>query len=156
MFCRAYAREAAATLQLAVTSEPLLALSTNDPVLPIAVPVHDERSPDRVGLAVIGLKTSRLVNVLADVPLPPGSYLTLVDLHEGRVLVDSTIVNEAPQAFMPAEQLTRIRAGEETFRSADRDGATFFHAWSVLDRGPLWFTCRWRHSSIRSTWWPAR
>ena len=46
---RVYAREAVATGAVSVTSEPLLALSNGDPVLPIAVPVQDERAPSGAG-----------------------------------------------------------------------------------------------------------
>ena len=133
---REYAREAAATGQVSATAEPLLALITNDPVLPLAVPVYDARSSSRGGLAVIGLKTARLASVLADVPLPPGSSLRLVDLREGRVLVDSTNVGEVPQATIPAEQLARIRANERTFQAAIDGGQESLYAWDTLEAVP--------------------
>ena len=94
---RAYAREAVATGEISVTAQPLLALTNGDPVLPIAVPVHDVRAPKRRGLVIVGLKTIRMANVLAGIPLPSGSTAALVDLREGRVLVDSTAVDLCPR-----------------------------------------------------------
>ena len=133
---RAYAREAVATGRVSVTSEALMALSTHDLVLPLAVPVQDERYPDRRGLIVVGLKAARLSSTLAEMPLPPGSVLTLVDLREGRVLVDSTLGNEMPEVMLPAEQLARIRANEPAFRTFSGTRDVTLNAWESLNGAP--------------------
>ena len=133
---RVYAREAVATGALSVTSEPLLALSNRDPVLPIAVPVQDERAPERRGLAVIGLKTLRLVSVLTGVPLPPGSRVELVDLRSGRVLVDSEGSTAVSQEIVPQEQLDLIRAGGRDLRASSTDGLEYLHTWDMLEGAP--------------------
>jgi signal transduction histidine kinase/ActR/RegA family two-component response regulator/HAMP domain-containing protein len=133
---RAYAREAVATGAISVTDEPLLALSNGDPVLPVAVPVQDERDPDRRGLAVVGLKTVRLVSVLTGVPLPPGSSVALVDVRSGRVLVDSEGSTAVPQEIVPPEQLERIRAGERDLRAKSADGSELLHTWHRLEGAP--------------------
>jgi signal transduction histidine kinase/ActR/RegA family two-component response regulator/HAMP domain-containing protein len=133
---RAYAREAAATLQVSVTAEPLLALITNEPVLPLAVPVHNERSGFQRGLVVVGLKANRLASVLADVPLPAGSSLALVDLREGRLLIDSATLPNASTGTLPDEQLAHIRAGMRTFRTDGPDGSELLHTWDELAGAP--------------------
>jgi signal transduction histidine kinase/ActR/RegA family two-component response regulator len=133
---RAYAREAVASGAISVTSEPLLALSNGDPVLPIAVPVQDERGPDRRGLTVVGLKTARLVGVLTGVPLPLGSTVELADLRSGRVLVDSNAFTAVSQETLPQEQLEQIRAGGRDLRAIAPDGSEYLHTWHQLDGAP--------------------
>ncbi|MFN8635235.1 MAG: ATP-binding protein [Chloroflexota bacterium] len=133
---RAYAREAIASGAVSVTSEPLLALTNGDPVLPVAVPVHDERDPQRHGLIVVGLKTVRVASVLADVPLPDGSTVQLVDTRSGRVLTGSAPSDTMSQAHLPTEQLDQIHAGQRDLRSTAADGAAYLHAWSPLQGAP--------------------
>jgi signal transduction histidine kinase/CheY-like chemotaxis protein/HAMP domain-containing protein len=133
---RAYAREAVATGALSVTGEPLLALSNGDPVLPIAVPIHDERDPDRRGLAVVGLKIARLVGVLTGVPLPPGSSVELVDIRTGRVLVDSKAPEAVSRETVPTDQLEQIRADARVLRANEPGGAEYLHTWDRLDDAP--------------------
>jgi signal transduction histidine kinase/ActR/RegA family two-component response regulator/HAMP domain-containing protein len=133
---RAYAREAVATGEISVTSEPLLALATDDPVLPLAVPVRDARDSSRIGLTVVALKTVQIAGVLAGLPLPTGSTVSLVDLRTGRVLVDSTAIDPVPEATLPPLQLQAIRAGERELRTTASDGAEYLHTWHGLDSAP--------------------
>jgi signal transduction histidine kinase/ActR/RegA family two-component response regulator/HAMP domain-containing protein len=133
---RTYAQEAVSTGAISVTSEPLLALSTGDPVLPIAVPVHDERDTARQGLIIVGLKIARVATVLADLPLSSGSTVVLADLREGRVLVDSSSTDLIPQARLSPEQLAAIRAGGRELREIAPDGAEYLHAWHGLLDAP--------------------
>ena len=133
---RSYAREAVATGAVSVTSEPLLALTNGDPVLPIAIPVQDQRAPDRRGLAIAGLKTARLVGVLTGVPLPPGSTVDLVDVRSGRVLVDSKGLTAVSQEILREEQLQQIRSGARYLRAIGQDGAEYLHTWARLDDAP--------------------
>jgi signal transduction histidine kinase/ActR/RegA family two-component response regulator len=133
---RGYAREALATNAISVTAEPVLARSNGDPILPVAVPIQDERAPERNGVAVVGLKTSHLASVLADLPLPTGSTAALVDVREGRVLVDLTTLATVPEAYLPAEQLEQIRAGGRNLRARSADGSEYLHAWDELEDVP--------------------
>jgi signal transduction histidine kinase/ActR/RegA family two-component response regulator/HAMP domain-containing protein len=133
---RAYAREAVTTGALSVTGEPLLALSNGDPVLPIAVPIHDERDPNRRGLTVVGLKIARLVGVLTGVPLPPGSSVGLVDIRTGRVLADSKAPEAVSQETVPTDQLGQIRAGARVLRANESGGVEYLHTWDRLDDAP--------------------
>ncbi|MGE3909051.1 MAG: ATP-binding protein [Chloroflexota bacterium] len=137
---RAYARQAIASRALTVTAEPLLALTSGDAVLPVAVPVQDERSPDRRGLVVVGLKLANFASALGTTPLPSGSVLTLVDLREGRVLADSSTPADASQSlvktFLSADRLERVRAGESALQAAGPDGTVYMHSWHRMTGVP--------------------
>ncbi|MCC7369731.1 MAG: GAF domain-containing protein [Chloroflexi bacterium] len=132
---RLYAQEALATGQVSVSSEPLQALRTGDAVLPVAVPVQDERAPDRRGLMIVGLKSSRLATILADVPLPETSRLTLVDRRSGRALVSSVAATAVQDQVSPA-QLARMQAGEQVSRLSQPGNGDWLMIWHPLDGVP--------------------
>jgi hypothetical protein len=48
-------------------------------ILPVAIPIREQRAPWRYGLLVAGLKPDRLLTVWDRLPLPPGSDVMLVD-----------------------------------------------------------------------------
>jgi signal transduction histidine kinase/CheY-like chemotaxis protein/HAMP domain-containing protein len=133
---RAYAREAARSGMISMTAEPLLALSTSDPVLPTAVPVHDERDSSRQGLMIVGLNLGRVASVFGDLPLPAGSTVTLADLRVGSVLVDSSTSDPIPRVRLTPDQLDAIRAGGRAFRSVSSEGAEYLEAWHGLQDAP--------------------
>ena len=118
------------------TAQPLLALTNGDPVLPIPMPVHDVRAPTRRGLGIVGLKTGQMANVLASIPLPSGSTAALVDLREGRVLVDSTAVDLLPQATLPTDQLSGSEQAGTSFARSRPAAAEYLHAFQQLSGAP--------------------
>jgi len=133
---RAYAREAAESGTVGVTSEPLQALLTGESVLPIAVPIRDERAPDHAGLVVVGLKSERLVQALAGLPLPAGGSGQLVDLRSGRVLLDGASADPFPQAVVAPEWLGRLAASGAESGTMLVDTPLQLVAWQRLDGVP--------------------
>jgi serine phosphatase RsbU (regulator of sigma subunit) len=136
---RAYAREAVATGQTAFAAEALLSLNTKVPVLPVAVPVRDEGRPGatgREGLIVVALRLERLPAVWADLALPAGSAMALVDAREGRVLAGSGPAAGRTNELLARGDLERVGRGEREFRTAAPDldprGTPRLRAWSVV------------------------
>jgi serine phosphatase RsbU (regulator of sigma subunit) len=136
---RAYAREAVATGQTTFAGEALVSLGSGVPVLPVAVPVRDEGRPGatgRAGLIVVGLRLTRLPAVWADLALPPGSSVALVDGRTGRVLAGSGPAAARTNELLASADLERVGRGERAFRTAapdlDPGGAPRLRAWSVV------------------------
>jgi PAS domain S-box-containing protein len=137
---RAYAREAAATGQVSFTAEALRALGTGPgagvPVLPMAIPVHDETNPDRTGFVVASLKMERLPEIWAKVPLPAGSTVMLVDRREGRILTAPSGAAARVNSLLLPANLERIRAEAPAFRAVRWNGGDSVQAWDGIDGTP--------------------
>lgn len=118
---RAYGREVVVTGKPAFTAEVVVGAATGQRILPVAIPVQEAGPAGRSGFLVAGLHLARLSGVWASVPLLPGSHFTLVDMREGRVLMDRPEQEPRNSPFLDAGYLARIRAGETAFRMSSDD-----------------------------------
>ncbi|MFN0072197.1 MAG: ATP-binding protein [Chloroflexota bacterium] len=86
---RSYAQEIVTTGQLAVSDQPLRALTNGNVVLPIAVPIRERGPSSRSGFLMSSLRVEALPAFWTNLPLPPGSVVNLVDTRANRVLASS-------------------------------------------------------------------
>ncbi len=133
---RAYAREAVATGQLAVTDEVLVGLTTGNVIVTVALPVREDAAPFRAGFLIVSLKLDEIPNIWAKVPLPTGGAVTLVDTRAGRILAGSPDILPHVNETIPPARLERIRVGESVFRDTETDDAELLWAWQPVADTP--------------------
>ncbi len=125
---RSYAHEVAATGRLAVTDRALVAQTTTTTVLPVAVPLRavEPDAPD--GFLVAGLRVDGLPVVWSNMPLPPGSALTLIDARSGRILAGAGAAASRVNETISPYNLERIHAGDVAWSAPGPDGQDYLRA----------------------------
>ena len=118
---RVGAQEALANGRLTVAREPVEGRNSGEIVLPVVVPIREPRTPFRSGLIVVSLRLTRLPTIWADLNLPAGAALTLVDATEGRILAGTEGVSAEGETLEPLPAAS-LQAGGGAYFGVARDG----------------------------------
>ncbi len=133
---REYAREVVATGRLAVSNQTVIGMARGGRVVLAAIPVHERGPAGRNGYLIASLRVDRFPGLWANLPLPAGSVVMLVDSREGRILGGTGAAAALINSTIPEDQLERVRNGETAFRQADANGADYLWSWDRVADTP--------------------
>jgi PAS domain S-box-containing protein len=134
---REYAREAITTGQATFGHQAVVGRDSGRVNLPVVVPMREAAPPGRSGYLAAMLSFDRLPQVWADVPMPPGSTMLLIDTQERRILGGTGEVVRAVNDILPPSQFDAVRADERTYRLvAPHDNVERLRAWEPIAGTP--------------------
>jgi HAMP domain-containing protein len=88
---------------------------------------------------IASLRLDQLPGLWANLPLPAGSLVQLVDTRAGRVLAGAGAAAALVNTTIPEGRLENVRTGEAASRHAGTDGVDYLWAWNEVGDTP-WVT----------------
>ncbi|HEY0581558.1 MAG TPA: PAS domain S-box protein, partial [Chloroflexota bacterium] len=119
---RVYAREVVATGQVTFASEPLVALTSKQVVLPVAIPLRAAERVQPNGFLVAGLRVHGLPTLWSKLPLPDRSTVMLLDTRDGTILTASGNEDRTASRSIGRSALAQVRSSGSYWVTADSGG----------------------------------
>ncbi|MBI4493887.1 MAG: HAMP domain-containing protein [Chloroflexi bacterium] len=129
-------QEALQTRSFTIGRQPVQAPWTGEPVVRMLAPVLDEQS-SLLGFVGAGLKLLRLQDLWANLELPMGTAVSLVERNQGLVFARTPQGEERPGQSVAAEVVEALRAhdgGTHEYRS--EDGTEWLAAFARIEDTP--------------------